>query len=79
MPRMNGKEALQEIRSDPSLRHIPVVMFTTSKNTDDIMSCYRMGANSFMVKPASYDQLVSIVNILIDYWRGTVELPPGCN
>ena len=79
MPGMDGMVALGEIKTDPSLRHIPVVMFTTSNDTDDITACYRLGANSCMVKPASYDQLVSIVTSLMDYWGGTVELPPGCN
>jgi CheY-like chemotaxis protein len=78
MPVMNGTEALQEIRNDPSLRHIPVVVFTTSSDTEDVMCCYRLGANSFLVKPASYDHLVSKLTGLMDYWEGTVELPLEC-
>jgi len=58
---MNGKEALGEIKGDPSLRQIPVVVFTTSNDTDDTTACYRLGANSFMFKPAAYDQLVKIM------------------
>jgi CheY-like chemotaxis protein len=79
MPRMDGMVALGEIKTDPSLRHIPVVMFTTSNDPDDIAACYRLGANSFMVKPASYQHFVSIITSLMDYWGGTVELPPGCD
>jgi len=78
MPRMDGMMALGGIKTDPSLKHIPVVMFTTSNDPDDIAACYRLGANSFLVKPASYDQFVSMVTNLMEYWRGTVELPHGC-
>jgi CheY-like chemotaxis protein len=75
MPNKNGREALREIKGDPSLMLIPVVVFTTSNSTDDIMSCYRMGANSFIVKPASYTKLVKIMADLVDYWLNSVELP----
>jgi two-component system, response regulator len=79
MPRMNGMMALGEIKADPAFKHIPVVMFTTSNDTDDITACYRLGANAFMVKPASYEQLVTAVSGLMDYWGGTVQLPTGCH
>jgi CheY-like chemotaxis protein len=79
MPRMNGKEALREIKGDPSLLHIPVVVFTTSDDADDIMSSYRLGANSFVVKPASYDRFVAVLASLMDYWGKSVELPDHPN
>jgi CheY-like chemotaxis protein len=78
MPKMDGREALREIRTDPLLRHLPVVVFTTSNDTDDIMSSYRLGANSFIVKPPSYERLVEVLDNLMDYWANSVELPPQC-
>jgi len=75
MPKMDGREALRTIKADPLLKLIPVVVFTTSKSTDDIMSCYSMGANSYIVKPSSYERLVKIVAALVDYWGESVELP----
>ncbi|SPF36962.1 Response regulator rcp1 [Syntrophobacter sp. SbD1] len=62
MPRKNGYEALQEIKSDPKLSTIPITVLTTSNNRDEITRCYRMGANSFVTKPASYDGFVGIAN-----------------
>jgi CheY-like chemotaxis protein len=79
MPIMDGREALREIKADPLLRHIPVVVFTTSNDTDDILASYRLGASSFIVKPASYDRLVAVLASLVDYWVKSVELPPKCN
>jgi CheY-like chemotaxis protein len=79
MPKMDGREALREIRADPLLLHIPVVVFTTSNDREDIMSSYRLGANSFVVKPASYERLVAILDSLVDYWAKSVELPPRCD
>jgi CheY-like chemotaxis protein len=79
MPRMDGREALREIKAAPSLRHIPVVVFTTSNDTDDIMSSYQLGASSFIVKPASYERLVAVLGTLMDYWGKSVELPSACN
>ena len=75
MPRMNGHEALKEIKGDPKLRSIPVVIFTTSKATQDINSTYNMGANSFIVKPVTYDGLIEVMNALAEYWFEITELP----
>jgi CheY-like chemotaxis protein len=75
MPRMNGHEALREIKSDPQLRSIPVVIFTTSKSANDINSTYNMGANSFIIKPVTYDGLIQVMNVLAEYWAEITELP----
>jgi len=75
MPRINGHEALKEIKGDPKLRSIPVVIFTTSKSTQDINSTYNMGANSFIVKPVTYDGLIQVMNVLAEYWSEVTELP----
>ena len=75
MPRKSGREALQEIRADPKLRHIPVVVLTTSKAEEDILRTYKLGVNSFIVKPVTFESLVEIVKTLMKYWFEIVELP----
>ena len=75
MPRKNGKEVLLEIKSDPTLRQIPVVVFTTSRSDTDIAAVYELGANSFVVKPAGYEDLVGIMQSLKQYWFSIVQLP----
>ncbi len=77
MPRKNGREALEEIKSDPKLRHIPVVVLTTSKAEADIYTSYDLGANSYIVKPVSFPGLVQVMMQLEKYWFEIVELPPG--
>lgn len=75
MPRKDGREALSEIRRNPILRRIPVVVFTTSKAEIDVEGIYDLGANSFVPKPTAFDALVKIMNALSGYWFGIVELP----
>jgi len=76
MPRKDGREALQEIKADPDLRTIPVVVLTTSKADTDISRLYGLGANSFITKPVSYEALIKVMNDLVHYWFQLVELPP---
>ena len=75
MPRKDGREALAEIRQDPLLRHIPVVILTTSQQEDDIIRCYHLGANSYITKPVSFEGLVDVMRTLEIYWLRTVKLP----
>lgn len=75
MPKKDGREALKEIKGNPSLRQIPVVIFTTSKAEEDICRSYELGVNSFICKPLSYDVLLKTVKSLIKYWIETVQLP----
>ena len=75
MPRKDGFEALVEIRSDPDLRRIPVVILTTSKAEEDIYRGYDLGANSFVTKPVTFDGLVQAMSALGQYWFEIVELP----
>jgi CheY-like chemotaxis protein len=77
MPRKDGREALREIKSDPDLRQIPVVILTTSKAEEDIYRSYDLGVNSYIAKPVTFESLVEVVRTLRQYWRGIVELPPG--
>ena len=75
MPRKDGRQALKEIKSDPDLRRIPVVILTTSKTEEDVLRSYDLGANSFITKPVTFDRLVDIVRTLGNYWFEIVELP----
>jgi CheY-like chemotaxis protein len=76
MPKKDGREALKEIKADPLLRHIPIVVLTTSKAEEDILRSYDLGVNSFIVKPVTFDQLIDIMKTLTKYWFEIVELPP---
>lgn len=75
MPRKDGREALGEIKSDPDLRRIPIVVLTTSKAEEDILKSYDLGVNSFIVKPVSFEGLLEVVKALGKYWIQIVELP----
>jgi CheY-like chemotaxis protein len=75
MPLKDGREALREIRADPELRRIPVVVLTTSKADTDIGAIYDLGANSFISKPFQFEALVNVMRSLSQYWFKTVELP----
>ena len=75
MPRKDGREALEEIKSDPKLRQIPIVVMTTSKAEEDILRTYDLGVNSFVTKPVTFDGLVDVVQTLGKYWFQIVELP----
>jgi CheY-like chemotaxis protein len=79
MPRMDGREALAEIKSDESLRHIPVVVLTTSKDEEDILRSYDLGVNSFITKPVTFGGLVDVMRGWTHYWFEIVELPNGRN
>lgn len=75
MPRKDGREALKEIKSDESLRNIPVVVFTTSKAEEDIYKTYQLGVNSFITKPVTFENLTQVMRTLGNYWFEIVELP----
>ena len=75
MPKKDGREALREIKADPALRKIPVVVLTTSKADTDIGRIYELGANSFISKPVSFESLVDVMKTLGRYWFEIVELP----
>jgi len=77
MPKKDGREALQEIKADPVLRRIPVVVLTTSKAEEDIIRTYDLGVSSFIVKPVAFESLVEVMKTLARYWFEIVALPPG--
>lgn len=76
MPRKDGREALKEIKQDPDLRRIPIVVLTTSKAEEDICRTYELGVNSFIVKPVSFEGLIDVMKTLCKYWFEIVKLPP---
>ena len=76
MPKKDGREALKEIKEDPELKMIPIVILTTSKAEEDIFKTYNLGVSSFITKPVTFSSLVEIMRTLSKYWFEIVELPP---
>ncbi len=75
MPKKDGREALAEIKADPVLRRIPVIVLTTSKADEDIVRSYDLGVSSFITKPVTFEGLVDVTRAIGDYWFGIVVLP----
>jgi CheY-like chemotaxis protein len=75
MPLMDGRQALKKIKGDPDLRSIPVVILTTSREDQDILRTYDLGANSYITKPVTFEGLVAVMKELKTYWLEIVELP----
>lgn len=75
MPRMDGREALKEIKTDPKLRTIPVVILTTSRAELDILKTYDLGVNCFITKPVSFTAFLEVTRTLGHYWFNVVKLP----
>lgn len=75
MPRKDGREALREIKANPDLRRIPIVVMTTSQAEEDIFRSYDLGANSFVTKPVTFDRLVDLMRALGHFWVEFVEFP----
>jgi CheY-like chemotaxis protein len=76
MPRKDGREALEEIKADPRLRRIPVVVLTTSKADEDILRSYDLGVSGYVTKPVTLEGLVNVLKTIGKYWFEIVELPP---
>lgn len=77
MPRMDGREALAEIKADTDLRRIPVVVLTISNTQEDILRTYDLGGAGFIVKPETFEGMVEVVKVLNQYWFEVVELASG--
>lgn len=77
MPGTDGREVLAEIKGDPELRDIPVIVLTTSRDERDVEACYRAGANSYVQKPVSLDGFVQAIQRLKQFWFEVVVLPRG--
>jgi chemotaxis family two-component system response regulator Rcp1 len=76
LPRKNGHEVLAEIKDDPDLKRIPVVVLTVSKAEEDIMITYNLHGNCYISKPIDFDQFVQVVKAIEDFWLTIVKLPP---
>lgn len=77
LPKKDGREVLAEIKDDPALRRIPVVVLTTSKAEEDILRTYDLHANCYITKPVDFDKFVSVVRSIDDFWLSVVRLPPS--
>ncbi len=79
MPKKDGREALRELKTDPELCRIPVVVLTTSEAEEDIVRTYGLGVSSFITKPVTFNGLVDAVRVICQYWIQIVALPPECS
>jgi CheY-like chemotaxis protein len=79
MPKKDGREALKEIKTDPKLRCIPIVVLTTSKAEEDILRTYDLGVSGYITKPVLFDDLIEVMKVIGKYWFEIVELPPNGN
>ena len=76
MPRKNGQEVLAEIKADEQLKHIPVVVLTTSKAEEDVVKAYGLHANCYVIKPVDFDVFADVVRSIQQFWFSVVTLPP---
>ncbi len=76
MPRMDGKQVLKEVKADPDLRSVPVVMLTTSQQEIDVLESYNLGVNAYIAKPVDMDQFITAIQNLQQFWLVLAVLPP---
>ncbi len=76
IPKKDGREILKEIKADPELKHIPIIVLTTSESELDIKNTYEHYANAYITKPIDLDEFIKVVKSIGEYWLRTVELPP---
>ena len=76
LPRVDGREVLEQVRADAKLRRMAVVVLTTSRQEEDILRSYELGCNSFITKPVGMDQFIRVIQALEEYWFQIVVLPP---
>jgi two-component system response regulator len=77
LPRKNGMEVLEAIKTDKNLRRIPVIILSTSQSEDDIIRAYDLHANCFITKPVDFDDFMNVVDAVEDFWFSVVKLPPN--
>lgn len=77
LPKKDGREVLEIIKTDKELRSIPVIILTTSKNDKDIQAAYDAHANCYIAKPVDFEEFLEIVRYIVDYWLKLVKLPPN--
>lgn len=76
LPKKDGREVLKELKADPVLKRIPVIVFSTSNSTHDISNCYELGASCYMTKPQTFKDLVSAIEKIAIFWFNLVEFSP---
>ena len=76
LPGMDGREVLSEVKSDPVLKRIPVVILTTSTDEEDVLRAYNLNANCYITKPVDVQQFIDAVGLIEDFWLAAVKLPP---
>lgn len=76
LPKKNGREVLAEIKDDPDLKRIPVVILTVSEAEQDIIKSYNLHANCYITKPVNLEQFIKVVRSIEDFWLSIVMLPP---
>jgi CheY-like chemotaxis protein len=79
LPKMDGRQVLEEIKTDEGLKHIPVVVLTTSQAEEDILRSYQLHANCYITKPVELDQFFAAINSIEDFWLKQAQLPCGGN
>ncbi|MFY9328983.1 MAG: response regulator, partial [Georgfuchsia sp.] len=77
LPRKDGREVLAEVKADPELKRIPVVVLTTSRSEEDVLRAYDLHANCYVTKPVDLTQFMKIVNLIDEFWINVVTLPKG--
>jgi len=76
LPKKDGREVLSEIKNDPTLRDIPVIVLTTSKAEEDVLDSYQLHANCFITKPVDLEQFTTVIKSIEGFWFEIVKLPP---
>jgi len=76
LPKKDGREVLAEVKADDSIRHIPVVILTTSDAEQDVLKSYLLNANCYITKPVDFEQFIRVVRSVEDFWLSIVKLPP---
>jgi two-component system response regulator len=76
LPRKDGREVLKELKDDPSLKIIPVIVLTTSRSDEDILRSYQLNANCYITKPVDFQHFIDVVKSIENFWLSVVTLPP---
>lgn len=79
LPRKDGREVLEEIKSDPDLKLIPVLVMITSQSERDILESYKLQANAYLTKPIDFDEFIGVAGATQSFWFHTAEFPPSCH
>lgn len=76
LPRIDGREVLEEIKKDPELKQIPIVILTSSEADSDVLQTYNLHVNCYVVKPVDFDKFMKVIQAVNDFWLTVVKLPP---